>query len=130
MADWTTRAAMIVAGGAALGGVMRYLTGTWLTRPDYPWGTLAVNVVGSFIIGIVLFGGLQRGFFGADARLFFATGVLGAFTTMSAFSHETVNFLEEDQYLRALGYVSLTFFGSLGAAFVGRWVASMLPVGA
>lgn len=128
--EWTVRAALLVAVGAALGGVMRYFAGVLLTRGDYPWGTLAVNVVGSFAIGLFMFLGIQRGVFGPDARVFIATGILGGFTTMSSFSYETLSFLEDNEYLRATGYAALTFLGSLGAAMGGRWAAGLLAGGA
>jgi CrcB protein len=127
--EWTLRAVILVAVGAALGGVLRYFAGVLLTRTDYPWGTLAVNVVGSFLLALFMFVGLQRGVFGPDARLFVATGILGGFTTMSSFSYETMSFLEDAEYLRATGYAALTFVGSIGAAIAGRLAAGLMPGG-
>lgn len=127
-ADWTTRAALLVAAGGALGCVFRYFAGAYLTRSDFPWGTVFVNVLGSFLIAVFMFGAMARGWFGPDVRIFFVTGVLGGFTTMSSFAYETTAFVEDTEYYRATAYAALTIVGSLGAALLGRFVAQALPV--
>lgn len=129
-ADWSLRAALLVAVGGALGCVLRYFAGVWLTRSDYPWGTVFVNLLGSFVIAVFMFGAVARGWFGADARVFFVTGVLGGFTTMSSFAYETTAFLDDGEAARALGYAALTVAGSLAMALAGRAVANLLPGGA
>lgn len=125
--DLSLRAVSLVALGGAAGCVLRYVAGALLTRADYPWGTVAVNLLGSFAIGLLLFGGLARGGLGPDARLFLVTGILGGFTTMSTFAYETVALLETGEVARAAGYATLTLVGGVGMAFAGRWAASMLP---
>lgn len=124
------RAVALVAIGSAAGGVARYFAGVWLTRADFPWGTLAVNLVGSFLIGVLLFGGLARGTMGPDARVLVATGILGGFTTMSSFAYETVSFVEDAEALRAFAYASLTFVGALAMAFAGRALGTWWAGGA
>lgn len=126
-ADLSLRAALLVAFGGALGSVLRYAAGALLSRPGHPWGTLAVNLAGSFLIALLLFGALPRMGLGPDARVFLVTGVLGGFTTMSAFAYETVALAEAGLAARAAGYAALTLAGSLGMAFAGRWAATVLP---
>lgn len=126
VADWTLRAVGLVALGGALGSVARYFTGVWLTRADFPWGTVAVNLVGSFLIAVLIFGGLNKGYLGPDARIFLATGILGGFTTMSSFAYETAAFLDDGEVARAFGYAGLTIVGSLGMALLGRAVAAWI----
>jgi CrcB protein len=74
-----------------------------------------------------MFGAMARGVFGPDARVFFVTGILGGFTTMSSFAYETLAFADDAEYLRATGYAILTIVGSLGMAYAGRAVAGLLP---
>lgn len=124
---WTLRGALLVAVGGALGCVLRYFVGAWLTRDDYPRGTLAVNLVGSLLMALLMFGALERGLLGPDARLLLVTGVLGGFTTMSSFAYETGAFLDDGEYWRATGYVALTVLGSLGMMLLGRAIVRALP---
>lgn len=126
-ADLSLRAASLVALGGALGCVLRYVAGALLTRSDYPWGTVAVNLAGSFVIAVLMFGAVARGGLGPDARLLLVTGVLGGFTTMSSFAYETTAFLESAEYARAAGYALLTVAGSVGMALLGRLVAQLIP---
>lgn len=88
---------LLVAVGGALGAVIRYMLGTWITErfgPDFPWGTFAVNVSGAFLIGVVL-GLVSEGLLSAEARLFLAVGVLGGYTTFSTFTYETLELLSD-----------------------------------
>lgn len=106
----------MVAFGGAIGAGGRYLLGGWLQAqlgPGFPWGTFAVNVLGSLAIGLVL--GLSgRGGLSSGATLFLATGVLGGFTTFSAFSHDTLQLLSRG----ALGVSLINIFGQLFAGIV------------
>ncbi len=126
-ADWSLRAAGLVALGGALGCVLRYFAGVWLTRADFPWGTVLVNLSGSFLIALLVFGGFNQGWLGPDARVFFVTGVLGGFTTMSSFAYETTAFLDDGEVARAAAYAALTILGSLGMALAGRALALAIP---
>ena len=98
-----------VAVGGAIGSVGRFwLTTvmTALTGPRFPWGTLLINVAGSFLIGLVA--GLtltpERVGMHADVRIFLMTGVCGGFTTFSAFSLQTLELLQNGDAGPALGY--------------------------
>lgn len=125
--DWTGRAVLLVGLGAALGGILRYFAGVYLSRADWPWGTIFVNLVGSFLVAVIMFSAMSRGLFGPDARVFLVTGVLGGFTTMSSFAYETAAFVDDGEMLRAFAYASLTFVGSLAMVFAGRFVVQALP---
>jgi CrcB protein len=108
--------ALVAAGGAA-GSVLRYAVGIWCAAwfgTALPWGTVAVNVAGSAAIGLL--GGLMLGgaVIGQEARLLLITGVLGGFTTFSAFSLETGTLALRSPALAAT-YLTLTLLGGLGA---------------
>ncbi len=107
--------------GGALGAAARYLVGQAMTGwlgPNYPWGTLAVNLIGGLAMG-VLVGMLARGIAGEQSRLFLAVGVLGGFTTFSAFSLELVTMLERGAMLTAFGYALASVLGAVLALFAG-----------
>lgn len=113
---------LLVAVGGAFGSVARYLTGLATLRlfgPGYPWGTLTVNIVGGLAIGI--FAELiARRFDGSqELRLFAITGILGGFTTFSAFSLEVTTMAERGDYLSAVGYVLVSVLISVAAVFAG-----------
>lgn len=113
--------ALVMLGGA-LGSAARYGTGllavAWLGTA-YPWGTLAANVVGSALIGVAAGAGVEGG-----ARLLIVTGVLGGFTTFSAFSLETAGLWERSPWLAA-AYVA----ASVGLGLAAFWLARRLVAG-
>lgn len=107
--------------GGAVGSGARYLAGsatTALLGPDYPFGTLAVNIVGGLLMG-VLVGMLARNDASEHWRLLLAVGVLGGFTTFSAFSLEVVMMIERGAFGVAFGYVLVSVIGSIAALFAG-----------
>lgn len=108
-----------VALGGALGSVLRYglvsATVVWCGK-GFPWGTLAVNILGSAAIGALFVLLSERSLMGESWRLFLMTGVLGGFTTFSAFSLEAMMLIEEQAYLRAAMYVGLSVMLCLMAA--------------
>jgi CrcB protein len=111
-----------VALGGALGCVARYGVGLALTRGPMPWGTVAVNLLGSLALGALVFSAAARGL-DAETRLFLTTGILGGFTTMSSFGVESVGLWEEGEHALAAGYIALNVGGSIAAAFLGRAIA-------
>jgi CrcB protein len=115
---------LIVAAGGALGAVGRYGLARLLPVPGWPWATLTANVVGGLLMG-VLVGWLafRSGVHGESLRLFAATGVLGGFTTFSAFSLETALMIERRQFALAGGYVAASVVVSIAALFIGLMVA-------
>lgn len=101
---------LLAAFGGAIGSALRYSSGALILRlagptPGWPWGTFAVNIVGSFLMGVlVAWLALRGGDHAASWRVFLATGVLGGFTTFSAYSLETVLFIERKAYAQAAFY--------------------------
>jgi len=113
---------LLVAIGGAIGSVARYLTGMLSIRllgTGFPWGTLAVNVIGSLAIGI--FAELIARRFSAplEWRLFIITGFLGGFTTFSAFSLDVATLIDNGNLALALTYVALSMLVSMFAVFAG-----------
>jgi CrcB protein len=119
---WLLDAAVVGVGGFT-GSVLRYWVSGWVyaldASPRLPWGTLAVNVIGCFAIGLL--GGLaeSRGLFAATTRLFLLIGLLGGFTTFSTFGYETLALLREQAAARALLNVTLQLTLGVGAAWFG-----------
>lgn len=108
--------------GGALGSGARYLVGQWsLARlgTGFPWGTLAVNVLGSFAIALVIHAADVRADFPANLRLFLTAGILGGFTTYSAFNQETLAYFESGEFAKAFGYAALTLVACLAAGYAG-----------
>jgi fluoride exporter len=120
---------LLVAAGGAIGSVLRYLVAvlalTWL-GPAFPWGTLAVNLVGSFLIGVVQALAIEGLVLGEDARLFLSTGVMGGLTTYSAFSYESVRLLETGAWTSAGLNIALTTVACLALCVLGLTTARLL----
>jgi CrcB protein len=111
------RELMLVALGGAVGSVARVVTSGAVYRllpATYPWGTTAVNIAGSFLFGLVVGVGITRGGLSPDARALILSGLLGGFTTFSAFSFETVELMATGYTARAL--VNIVSQVALGAA--------------
>lgn len=111
-----------VAAGGALGALLRYGLSGWihrLTGPRFPWGTLAVNVAGSFLLGLGMAAALTHTGSETWGRHFWAIGVLGAFTTYSTFSYETVVMIEFGDWVGGVANVGLNLVLGMGAAFAG-----------
>jgi len=118
-------ALFLVMAGGALGSAGRYLTGratSTLLGPDWPWGTMTVNLLGGLLMGL-LTGALARVAAPEGWRLFVSVGVLGGFTTFSSFSLDTVAMIERGAVLPALGYVLVSVLGSIIALFAGLSLA-------
>jgi CrcB protein len=115
---------LIVMLGGAFGAGARHLVGSLtLARfgPGFPWGTLSVNLVGGLLMGL-LAGWLARTGGSEATRLFLAVGLLGGFTTFSAFSLETFAMIERSQYGIAAFYVGSSVIGSVLLLFLGLWL--------
>ena len=123
---------ILVAVGGGVGSVLRYLTSglaaRWLGL-DFPYGTLIVNVTGSLLIGVVQALAEEAAVIPEPARLFLSAGVMGGFTTYSAFSYETMRLIELGAFGRALVNVVVTTLVCLGACALGlaagRYVVSL-----
>jgi len=114
--------ALAIAAGGALGALMRYWVSTatyaWLGR-GFPWGTLMVNLLGSFVMGLLYILLLERLTSGPEARAFLLIGFLGAFTTFSTFSIETLNLLEDARIGKALINAGGSVIVCVAAAWLG-----------
>lgn len=113
---------LAVAVGGAIGSVARFwLTGvmTALTGARFPWGTLLINISGSFVIGLVAGVTLTAHRVGMhpDVRIFLMTGICGGFTTFSAFSLQTLELLQTGDTGAALGYIA----GSVALCLLAVW---------
>ncbi|MFN3394540.1 MAG: fluoride efflux transporter CrcB [Candidatus Thermochlorobacter sp.] len=107
--------------GSFIGGALRYLVAQQVQKnvlSTFPFGTLSVNIVGCFLIGLV-FALSDRGNLSQEWRLFLATGICGGFTTFSAFSNETIALLRDGQFLYAGLYVISSIILGLAATFLG-----------
>ena len=118
---------LLVALGGAVGASLRHLSGLFFLRtfgPGIPYGTLFVNIAGSLAMGLFI-GWLARRTGGAsqELRLFVATGLLGGFTTFSAFSLDFATLWEGGRLNVALGYVVASLVLSLAGIFAGLWLA-------
>jgi len=118
---------LLVAAGGAVGAVARYMAGIGATRAlgtAWPYGTLAVNMIGGFAMGLLVSSLALRG--GGDQerwRLLLGVGVLGGFTTFSAFSLEVALMIERRQLPQAFGYSLLSVVLSVAALFAGLMLA-------
>lgn len=114
---------LLVALGGALGSVLRYLCGLGINRvallAAFPWSTLAVNALGCFIIGFAGGLGSSTQMLTEGGRLFLFTGILGGFTTFSAFGLETFYLLRNGQPILAAANIALQVGVGLAAVFVG-----------
>ncbi len=117
---------LLVAVGGALGSVARYaVSGLVATGfgETFPWGTLVVNIVGSFVIGFfaTLTAPDGRVFVGAGTRQFVMTGLCGGFTTFSSFSLNTLNLIQDGEWLYAGGNIA----GSVTLCLISIWLGSI-----
>ena len=117
--------------GSALGGAARYWCAVFATRhfgEAFPWGTLIVNVLGSFIIGFfaTLTGPDGRVVASTEARLFVMVGICGGYTTFSSFSFQTLNLIRDGEMLRASGNIIASVVLCLLAVWLGHIAAGSL----
>lgn len=121
---------IIIAIGAALGANARYWLSNWFVGrvgPEFPWGTLFINVSGGLLIGLVLTVLNQRLVSDPAARLLLVTGFLGAYTTFSTFTYETMRLLQNGDVgpalFNAAGSVTIGLAATFGGMWLGRWLA-------
>ncbi|MEP3277158.1 MAG: fluoride efflux transporter CrcB [Stappiaceae bacterium] len=122
---------LLVALGGAVGASCRHLVGLAALRllgPGFPWGTLAVNVLGSFAMGVFIEMLLHRLGGSPDLRYIIATGFLGGFTTFSAFSLDFAVLWERGDVTQAGLYLLASVLFSVFALFAGLWVVRTLAV--
>jgi CrcB protein len=117
--------------GGAVGTGARYVVSGWALRllgSSFPYGTLTVNLAGSFLIGVLMQVGLTTRTIPPTLRLALTTGVLGGFTTYSSFNYETVRYLQDGAWLYGFLNIAATVLGCLAAGFAGlaagRWITT------
>jgi CrcB protein len=118
-----------VAVGGALGSVLRYLVSTWFVArisPDFPWGTFTINVSGSLLIGIVLQLAALRAGLSPYVRLFFATGILGGYTTFSAYAFEIYALSNDGFRATSIAYALGSVVAGVAAAYTGALLVRAL----
>ena len=118
---------LLVGIGGFIGSIARYLASGYVQQitqsADFPYSTLAVNLIGCFVIGVLAELADARGVFTTESRAFVFVGVLGGFTTFSSFSNETMNLMRDGETLPALANVTVHIVVGLGAVWLGRLVA-------
>ncbi len=111
---------LLVALGGAIGSAARYLMGAFIANrfgPDFPWGTFAVNVSGSFLIGVIL-SFVGGGMLPAWARPFLAVGIMGGYTTFSTYNYETLQLIQGGEF----GAAAFNTLGQVVAGLAGVYL--------
>jgi CrcB protein len=119
---------LIVSLGAALGGGLRYWVSniTYKFYPEtFPYGTLVVNIIGSFLLGILIFMLDDKELITPGIKLFLAVGFCGGFTTFSTFSLETINLLKDSQFIPGLLNILLNLFLCLGGVTLAYFISKV-----
>ena len=120
------RIVLFIGLGSFIGGVGRYLLAQFIQHKApiaFPYGTLTVNIAGCLLIGIV-YGLTERSGLSHEWRLFLATGILGGFTTFSAFSYESISLMRDGHTGTALLYIGCSVVLGLIATYGGLWAVS------
>lgn len=123
------RSSLIIFVGAGFGGVLRHVLNAWIMRLvglEFPVGILAINVIGSTVMGLLAGWFAFKGQAPHDVRLFLTTGILGGFTTFSAFSLDAAVLYERGQLGLAALYVIASVALSIAGLFAGMWTMRSL----
>jgi CrcB protein len=122
---------LVVGCGGFVGSVLRYSLSLLDQRysATFPQGTLWSNLGGCLILGAVSALAAKTGALSPTLRLLLATGLCGGFTTMSTFTYELFKFLEDAEYLYALGYFLLTFLGCMASFCLGYFMVTFMTKG-
>ena len=116
---------LVVLAGAGLGGLTRYVAGTWIMAKyggRFPLGTLIINVTGSFLIGVLMTLLTERFEPHPNWRLFLVVGILGGYTTFSTFEYETFQAVRDGARLMSMLYMT----GSVLLGYIGVWLGTIL----
>ncbi|MGE0353268.1 MAG: fluoride efflux transporter CrcB [Gemmatimonadales bacterium] len=119
-----------VAIGSAAGGVSRYLLGGVMQRASaaFPWGTLVVNIAGSFLLGALMRYSLSAPSLSPETRALLTIGFCGGFTTFSTFSYEAIRLMQDGEWPQALGYIAASVLVSLLAVWLGMMGAEWILI--
>lgn len=116
---------LLVGIGGFIGAILRYIIGGWIQNGfvDFPVGTLTINTLGSFFLGLIMYLSEYQGVFSDQTRILLTIGILGAFTTLSTFGYESFRLLDDSKLtLMAINVVSTVLF-SMMAVYLGKIVA-------
>ncbi len=112
-----------IGAGGFIGSVSRYVVSKFIDRfaiSSFPFGTLAVNIAGCFLIGLI-YGLTEKGFLlNSGLRLFLVVGICGGFTTFSTFAHENIMLMKNSAFLYTAFYISMSVFFGMLAAYAGN----------
>lgn len=111
-----------VAVGGALGSVSRYAVGQWIPLRTFPWATLTVNIIGSFLIGLLWSYFNDKWGANSSMKLLLMTGICGGFTTFSALALENLELVHQGRYTTAILYIMLSLIAGLLAVALGWWI--------
>ena len=117
---------LIVVGAGGAGCGVRYLVGLWIGARSFPYATLTVNLVGSFLIALVIESALRSTSISPNLQLALTTGFMGGLTTYSSFNYETTALAAQGASARAALYVGATLIGCVIAGLAGLWLARRL----
>lgn len=118
--------------GGAVGTGARHLLSSWIGTAiggAFPWGTFVVNVLGSFLVAVLMVAGSEANVLSPTARLALTTGVMGGFTTYSAFSYETLRLFENGAWIAGASNVLVTVVACLASCLLGLWCGRSWFVG-
>jgi CrcB protein len=121
------KAIILVGIGGGVGSVLRYLTSAFVMRffhATYPYGTLAVNIIGCFLIGLLMGIVHKQGGAANDMRLLLVAGLCGGYTTFSAFAYENITLIQSGQWFAATAYTVASVIGGLLAVGAGLLITA------
>ena len=113
---------LIIGSGSFFGGILRYLISYYLQEKfltSFPLGTLTVNIIGCFLIGVIFGLSDSRNLFTYEIRIFLSIGFCGGFTTFSTFSNETIALLRDGEFFYAITYIFISLFICLLSTYLG-----------
>lgn len=113
---------LLIGIGGFIGAIFRYSISGWIQNGliSFPVGTLGVNFIGSLFLSLVMFSSEYKGLFAEDTRIFLTIGLLGSFTTMSAFSYESFKLLEQKEIMLLMVNIVGTICLTLFAIYLGK----------
>lgn len=120
---------LLVGSGGFIGSVLRFLVARYIQQQAssaFPWGTFAVNIIGSLIIGIVYGLSDKTALVSSETRLFLAVGFCGGFTTFSSFANDALLLLQGRELFSFALYMSVSFFAGLIMVFAGRLLVNQI----
>lgn len=115
---------LLVGVGGFIGATSRYGVSHLFRNGSFPYGTLIVNIIGSFALGLLLFSNSSMVSFGDNAKVFLGIGIIGSFTTMSTFSVETFSLIENNEHFKSF----MNVFFNLGGCVLGVFLARLAVI--